>query len=254
MPSFHIGTSGWSYASWVGPFYPPGTRPADFLAHYSTVFSCVEIDSTFYAIPSPDTVRRWDAVTPPEFTFCPKAPGIVTHEKRLADCQAEWNAFLRNLDLLGSKLGPIVLQFDSSFCYEHREALKRFVPFLPRDHRFAIEVRDRSWLKIPFAEWLREHGLALVLQDHPSMPAMSEVTADFTYIRLLGRRSDIPDEDFSRVVIPRDEEIPFWARTIRQLLAEKAEVYAFSNNRFQGHAPATMRSIQAEIAAGITDK
>ncbi|MBI2192167.1 MAG: DUF72 domain-containing protein [Planctomycetes bacterium] len=248
MATLHLGTSGWSYASWVGPFYPEGLKPGDFLAHYASVFSCVEVDSTFYAVPSARTVQRWKEVTPPGFLFCPKAPRAVTHEKRLADCEAEWDDFLKTMELLGDKLGIVVLQFDSSFRYEHREALKRFAPRLPTGHRFAIELRDRSWLKIPFAEWLRERGIALVLQDHPSMPRLAEVTAEFTYVRLLGRRSDIPGEDFSRVVIRREAELPYWARTIRQFLAEGTEVYAFSNNRYQGHAPATVRSLLEEMA------
>ncbi|MDA0839207.1 MAG: DUF72 domain-containing protein [Planctomycetota bacterium] len=245
--SLHLGTSGWSYKAWVGPFYERGTQATQMLTRYSEVFNSVEVDSTFYGIPSSKTVQKWSQATPETFRFCPKVPRVITHEKKLVGCEEEWASFLNMMDLLGDKLGPMVLQFRSDFHYEHRDALKRFAEQIPKSHRVAIEVRHLSWLKKPFLAWLREQCFALVLHDYHRMPRSTAVTAEFVYLRLLGRRSDVPD-DFSKVIIDRSSELRFWSRLLKQFQKEDREIFAFSNNRFQGHAPST-----AHVLRGLLD-
>ena len=213
------------------------------LARYSEVFDCVEVDSTFYGIPKSETVQKWAETTPESFRFCPKVPKVITHEKRLVDCDAEWGRFLKVMELLGDKLGPLVLQFGSEFQYEQRDALKKFAEQIPKSHRVAIEVRHQSWLKKPFLSWMRQQGFALVLHDYHRMPRLTAVPADFVYMRLLGRRADVPD-DFSRVIIDRSSELKFWSKLLKQFQEDQREIFAFSNNRFQGHAPATAHGLR----------
>ena len=118
-----IGTQGWTYNAWVGPFYPPGTRPAEFLSMYARAFRAVEVDSTFYAIPAAKVVRGWADRTPPEFTFTLKLPQEITHERRLRDADDVVAEFLDRARELGPKLGPILVQMGPDFAPDEMPAL-----------------------------------------------------------------------------------------------------------------------------------
>ena len=127
-------------------------RPADYLSSYAEHFPAVEVDSTFYACPSVQTVQNWAARTPEGFTFAVKIPQAISHERVLVGCDAELADFLRTMDVLGPKLGPIVFQFpffNKSAFRDRHEFLDRLVPFLaklPNSYKFAIETRNRNWL------------------------------------------------------------------------------------------------------------
>jgi uncharacterized protein YecE (DUF72 family) len=145
-----VGTSSWSSTDWVGPFYPPNLKPGQFIEAYARKFRAVEIDSTYYSIPSPQVVTSWREKTPPGFIFAAKIPGVITHEKVLKDCQAELTMFLKNMELLGNRLGPLLLQFPyfnrnvfpSREPFERR--LKTFLETLPKDFKFALEIAIRT--------------------------------------------------------------------------------------------------------------
>jgi uncharacterized protein YecE (DUF72 family) len=178
METGHIrlGTSAFTAAGWPGSFYPAGLRPAEYLTYYATQFDTVEVDSTFFATPSESTVRDWHAKTPPGFIFAAKFPQAITHEKMLVDCGAEVSAFLAAMDLLGERLGPLLLQFpwfpDTVFL-ELADFLARLRPFLdrlPKGYRFAVEIRNKAWLLPKLADALRERGVALALIDQSWMP------------------------------------------------------------------------------------
>jgi len=235
----HIGTSGWSYIDWKSGFYPAHLKQAEYLNFYSNRFATVEVDSSFYAIPRMTTVENWYAQTPANFIFSPKAPQIVTHSKRLTEAWPEWETFIRTMGVLKEKLGPIVLQFDYRFTFkEHFEQLEIFLSEQPYEGRLCVEIRNKDWHRPEFYEMLRKHKVALVLNDLYYMPRVIELTADFTYIRLLGNRKQIPS-DFSHVRIPRDKDISWWTEKINRFLKKELEVFVYSNNRYQGHAPAT---------------
>ena len=238
---FAIGTSGWSYKDWNGVFYPEKTPANRFLGEYSRRFNAVEIDSTFYAIPRIEDVRKWADAVPESFMFSPKFPRIITHEKRLSDCDEERTLFLRVIGELGEKLGPLLLQFDYTFQSDRMQSLDSFLAGIPRVFRIAVEIRHRSWYKTDFFNILRRHNAAIVLHDLYYMPKMTGITADFTYIRLLGNRKQIPD-DFSHVRIKREKEFVWWAEKIREFMSREIDVFLFINNRYQGHAPASVRS------------
>ncbi len=185
-------------------------------------------------------VDAWKAATPEDFRFAPKVPHVITHERRLQDCAGELAMFLDVMRRLGPKLGPLVFQFDAGFRVEALPTLRDFVEGLPPDLRYAVEIRHRSWLRDDLYQLLEKYKVALVLADLYYMPKLDKVTTEFSYIRLLGRRRAVPD-DFSRVRL--DRELSLWAGRIRTYLDRRLEVFAFANNRFQGHGPATARAL-----------
>src|SRR5712692_2786364 len=128
MSSLYIGTSAFTAVGWEGAFYPPGTKPADFLRYYAQHFNSVEVDSTFYRIPSEPTVRGWYVKTPPGFLFAAKVPQVITHEKVLRDCDEDLKHFLTSMDALGEKLGPLLFQFG----YFNASKFKSGVEFVSR--------------------------------------------------------------------------------------------------------------------------
>ncbi len=251
MERLWLGTQGWSYPSWVGSFYPPGTAQAQFLEAYASQFRTVELDTTFYAVPSESTVAGWRARTPDGFLFAAKFPQLITHEKGLVDCAGETMFFLERMTLLDLKLGPLLLQMPPSFAATELGRLRAFLEGLPTGLRYALEVRHRSWLAEPvhgrLLELLVRQGVALCLVQHAWMPRLDEVTGDFVYVRWLGRRADIPDDDYGRVRIDRERELDAWAEQIRGYLRAGKFVYGYFNNHYAGHSPASVRGLQGRL-------
>jgi len=143
-----LGTSAFTASGWSGSFYPVGMKPSDYLSFYATKFRTVEIDSTYYGTPSEATVDSWYRKTPPDFIFAAKVPQIVTHERVLADCDAEFHEFVDRMSALREKLGPLLLQFPKFSKYEFKTGdkfLERLRPFLtkaPRQMKFVVETRN----------------------------------------------------------------------------------------------------------------
>ena len=249
--SILIGTQGWNYAAWVGPFYPPGTRASEFLPAYAKVFRVVEVDSTFYAVPDARAVRAWAERTPPEFTFALKMPKEVTHELRLRDADTLVRDFLERVSELGPKLGPILLQMGPDFGPDELPALEQFLPRLPRGLRFALELRQSRWMRADvrprLLELLAGNGVALALSDARWIPreTMLELaerpTADFLYVRWMGPDREITD--YSHLQFDRSEEIRAWSEVLERA-ANTKEIYGFFNNHFAGHSPASAREMQ----------
>lgn len=249
MPSnIHIGTQGWNYDAWVGPFYPTGTRAADFLSVYARAFDTVEVDATFYAIPPEKTVRGWAARTPGHFTFALKMPQEITHERRLRECGGVLSLFLDRARVLGAKLGPVLIQLGPDFAPVELPALASFLPTLPRDVRFAIEFRQRGWIHDGVLALLAEHRVALALTDARWIPrramlALAErPTTDVAYVRWMGPNRDIVD--YSRIQADRTRELEQWADALLALAQKASAVYGYVNNHFAGHSPASARQLQ----------
>ncbi len=251
-----LGTQGWSYKSWVGEFYPQGTRPSDYLEEYAKHFRAVEIDSTYYGAPRPQTVDQWRQVTPDDFRFTAKFPQAITHEKMLRDVERETAQFLEAMSRLGNKLGPLLLQFPYQFKPAQREDLERFLAGLPPDFRYAVEVRNRGWLVASFFELLVKYRAALVLADYSYMPRLERATTDLVYIRWLGNRKDIPDDEYSHIRINRDQELDRWTQIIRRLSDQNVAVWGFANNHYQGNSPGTIRSLMRllDLPGRIADR
>jgi uncharacterized protein YecE (DUF72 family) len=267
-----LGTSSWSEKSWVGAFYPEGTQPADFLSYYATRFPAVEADVTYYRVPSTQMVRGWARKTPPDFRLAAKFPRSIVHcgdgpapdATRLLTLEhtaRETDAFLHAMGVLEGRLGPLVLQFP----YLNREAFAGLEPFLerldgflgrlPREFRYAVEVRNKAWLVPALTDVLKAHRAALVLVDLLYMPHPDEVadriplvTTDFVYARLIGDRKKVDklsNKRFDKLVLDQRPRLERWAQVLRDVSADVPETYAFANNHYAGHGPATV----AELAA-----
>jgi uncharacterized protein YecE (DUF72 family) len=257
MTSLRIGACGWNYDAWVGPFYPPGTRPVDFLATYARAFNTVEVDSTFYAIPAVKTVRGWASRVGEDFQFALKLPQEITHELRLRSAEEPSRRFFDVARELGKKLGPILVQTGPDFGPAELPALAAYLPTLPGDLRFAIEFRQKGWINDGVLALLAEHHVALALVEgrwipRKTMVALAEKpTADFAYIRLMGPNRDIVD--YSRVQADRTRELEIWAKVMAILAPNAQFTYTYVNNHFAGHSPATARVIQEMMGLPVVD-
>jgi uncharacterized protein YecE (DUF72 family) len=215
-----IGCSGWSYKQWVGTFYPRGTRPEEYLRLYSKVFDVVEIDTTFYGIPSLETVEKWYKGTPEDFTFCPKFPQEVTHTNIGINLEATIEKFLTVMGRLGKKLGPLLIQFPPYFKYPFgAEKLRMILNSLPGGYRFALEFRDKSWFNQSIMSDIKSRGMIVAWSDLPFIKDQSQMTSDSIYVRLVGDRS-IKETEFGKVRIDRHDRIDAWAKRIMESLEE----------------------------------
>lgn len=256
IPNLHLGTSSWSSEDWVGPFYPPGTPPAAFITEYAKHFDTVEVDATFYRTPAASMVNNWRERTPPGFIFAAKIPQVITHEKVLEDCQPDLKEFLKAMDQLGDKLGPLLFQFpyfNKQKFAQPADFLARLKPFLeklPSGYGFALEVRNKNFISAPFLDLLRKHKVVFALIDHPWMTPVNQltkkfdvVTGEFCYIRFLGDRKGIEEKTkhWDKVIVDRRREMETWIPEIRQLLGSKRAVFAFFNNHYSGFAPGSIQ-------------
>jgi uncharacterized protein YecE (DUF72 family) len=253
----HIGTQGWNYDAWVGPFYPQGTRPSDFLTVYARAFDSVEVDSTFYASPAATTLRSWVERTPKGFVFALKMPQEITHEQRLRDVTGASEAFFERVRDLGDKLGPILVQTGPDFLPGELPALVDFIARVPTDLRVAIEFRNRGWITDGVLALLKERNIALALIDGRWIPRklmlslVPRPTADFAYIRWMGPNRDLVD--YSRVQVDRSHEIEKWSDAIAELSEKVSHIYGYVANHFSGHSPATAREFQSRLGQAPVD-
>ncbi|HYL85431.1 MAG TPA: DUF72 domain-containing protein [Candidatus Angelobacter sp.] len=255
-PGLYLGTSAFTAAGWEGTFYPRGMQSRDFLSYYATQFPTVEVDSTFYGCPSPRTVTNWAARTPEDFLFSVKVPQVITHEKALVDCDSELQEFVKTMELLGTKLGPMVFQFPlfDRWQFPKQESfLAVLVPFLkklPVDHKFVVEIRNKTWLDARFCGALREHHVALALTDTSFVPRPWElkekfdpITADFAYVRWLGDRKGIEQitTTWDKTAVDRGQDLTNWVELFRQFVSRNLKVFAYANNHYAGNGPATVK-------------
>jgi uncharacterized protein YecE (DUF72 family) len=228
-------------------------KSADYLSFYAEHFNTVEIDSTFYGCPTTRTVDNWNLKTPQGFIFSVKVPLVITHEKVLVNCEAELREFLDRMAALGEKLGPVVFQFpyfDKWQISDRHAFTDRLVPFLkelPPTCKCAIEIRNRNWLDAEFADLLRKHKVALVLQDLSSMPRPRElnfdpITADWTYIRWLGNRIGIEavTQKWDKIVEDKTPRLRSWVDYCQEMQKRGVTQYIYANNHYEGFSVGTV--------------
>lgn len=182
-PGLYIGTSGWSYDSWKGVFYPEKLPKTKYLEHYASRFATVEMNSVFYQMPPAKTVPQFARAVPEPFVFSVKANRYITHIKRLNDGREILPPFLARIDLLGEKLGPILIQTPPGWSF-NRERLKSFLQALPGDRRFVFEFHDSSWLNEITYGLLAEKNAALGIFQVAEKVSPRVSTADFVYVRM----------------------------------------------------------------------
>jgi len=227
-----IGTSGWDYADWVGVFYPSDKGKFNY---YCRVFNTVEIDSTFYSLPSPKMVNLWVKRSPRGFVFAAKIPKTITHKKELKvrlGIEKDLDLFLNLMEPLkdSGKLGPLLFQLPPSLECD-LGLLENLLEILPRDYMFAIEFRHESWLRGEVFNLLRKYNVAYVIVDEPLLPPICEVTADFAYIRWHGRGRR--PWYYYRY---KPEELEEWIPRIKDVSSKVKVVYGYFNNHFHGFA------------------
>jgi uncharacterized protein YecE (DUF72 family) len=230
MSRVFVGTSGWTYDSWRGPFYPPKIPKRAWLEFYATQFSTTEVNGSFYRTPSVDAVRAWRDQTPDEFLFAWKASKFITHWKRLtAKCDNSIALLVTRLEVLGPKTGPVLFQLPPQFV-ANRERLAAFIRMLPKRYRYAFEFRHSSWYDGPIVDLLRENDIALCLSDHHDAPSPWLVTARHVYVRGHGPGGRYRDN------YP-DATLQAWARSIKQWRRGRRDVFVYFDNDQKSAAP-----------------
>lgn len=222
-PRFLVGTSGFSYAPWRGHFYPKDLATEDMLKFYASVFGTVEINHSFYRMPTPTLLTNWRRQTPLRFRFALKAPQRITHHLRLKDAAEPAREFVRRADSLGEKLGPLLFQLPPHLRAD-RDRLDEFLRALPQGSEPVFEFRHASWFTEDVYDVLAANRAALCIADTESLTTPLVATAPFGYVRL--RRDDYSPADLAD-----------WAAKLKEITRWK-RVYVFLKHDEAGKAPA----------------
>lgn len=252
-----LGTVAWAYDSWKTNFYPEKLSQSQWLTFYSAHFNTVEVDSTFYHLPSETVLKRWKEKTPDTFLFCPKAPRRITHELKLRKVEFEVETFLQTISHLSPKLGIILFQFPKSFTSVFHRSFEQFLKLLPANFSYAMEFRDKSWNALRFDELLREHAIIRVWNDIGKVGEIGaflhrEQTAPEVYVRLLGDIAHKYDaaghviHHYDRLQWPRNEELEAW-KTRLQSLEKTRRFFVFAANHYEGFAPETVKRLKQKL-------
>jgi uncharacterized protein YecE (DUF72 family) len=268
--NLYIGCPIWSYKGWVGSFYPDGTKPSDYLQVYARQLTSVEGNTTFYAVPAPDTVQRWVKETPPTFRFCPKLPRTISHAGKVMDHTAEASQFLEAMGPLGERLGPFFLQLPPTYSPAMLEGLRAFLDWWPAPMQLAVEVRHLAWFEAAqhttLQALLASHRMARVTIDtrpirslrgdsilkgsvyerllqarerKPNLPILFEPTAPFTFLRYIGHPQLEQNEPF----------LEEWAGHLAEWLQEGQDVYVFCHCPDESLDPQLCRELHQRVAA-----
>lgn len=268
----YVGCPIWSFKGWVGNFYPKGTKPGDFLSHYARRLTDIEGNTTFYAVPSKQTIEGWVQDTPENFRFCPKIPKAISHEGKLGDHVDRALEFVDVMRGLGSRLGPMFLQLPPRYSPNLLADLRNFLSLLPRDVRFAVEVRHLDWFDSPHDEaldqLLTEYNMARVTIDtrpirslhgdkiltgstyesllearenKPDVPVVPKRTSDFVFVRYIGH----PEMEIN---LPFLEE---WGSYFSSQIKDGADVYVFCHSPDNRIAPNLCRELYHRVARDV---
>jgi uncharacterized protein YecE (DUF72 family) len=229
MGYFRIGTSGWTYKGWRGPFYPNTVPKSHWLEYYASRFATTEINGSFYRTPSLDAVRVWRKTTPKDFVFAWKASKFITHWKRLTTKSENSIELMESrLATLGPKIGAVLFQLPPQFS-KNGERLDAFLRMLPLRYRYAFEFRHPSWYEDDILDVLSSHGAALCLSDRDA-PAPWEITAPFVYLRGHGPSGNYSGSYSSKT-------LQKWATAITSWRRQKRDVLVYFDNDQKAAAP-----------------
>lgn len=223
-----IGTSGFTYPHWRGVLYPEGVPQRRWLEVYCETFPTVEVNATFYRLPTESTVEGWRSRTQPGFTFAVKGSRFITHVKRLAGVEEAAALFFSRVALLGEKLGPILFQLPPQLKADHG-LLAGFSALLPAGYRCALEFRHPSWFSEGVFERMSELNLSLCLHDYARMQMPCILTTRWTYLRFHGPSGRYHGQY-------GESGVRGWADRIAAWLADGVDVFAYFNNDIGGNA------------------
>ncbi len=225
---YYIGTSGWHYDHWRQRFYPQKLGKPAWLDFYARHFSTVELNNSFYRLPSEAAFANWRDASPASFSFAVKVSRFITHIKRLKGAGEAVETFMSRAKILGEKLGPLLYQLPPNM-HRDDERLESFLSILPRGLKHAVEFRHQSWLDERVFEILRKYRTGLCVFDMPSLRCPLLATADFAYIRFHGSEG-LYYSCYS------DEELADWAKRLADLAANLKAVYIYFNNDAEAFA------------------
>jgi uncharacterized protein YecE (DUF72 family) len=232
-----VGTSGYNYPEWRGSFYPEKFSTTKMLAYYAERFPTVEINYTFYRLPTEKLLAGWAEGTPEHFSFTLKAPRRITHDAKLQRCEDLLQAFCRTSRTLGHKLGVLLFQLPPNF-KKDVDVLRAFLELLPEGTRAAFEFRHASWLEADVFDALRTRNIALCVADSEKMSTPVEVTADYAYFRLR-------DEGY------QDADIARWAQSISGLQGV-TDAFVYFKHEEQGLGPEFARRLMQQLDVAST--
>ena len=235
MARIWIGTSGWSYRDWDGVFFPRDLNPTEHLAYYARHFDIVEVNSTFYRLPSPATVTGWRKAVPDHFIFGCKASRYITHMKKLKDPTPSLSSFFEKIHLLGDQLGPILFQLPPRW-HADPKRLEKFLECLPKPGRCAFEFRDATWFTPEILDLLAGHNAAFCIYDLSGRCSPLKMTADFIYLRLHG-----PDSAYQGSY--SDDVLATWAMRLLAWRDGGRDAYCFFDNDEKGFAAANAQRL-----------
>ncbi len=231
MPcEIRIGTSGWQYRHWLGPLYPPETRAAGMLPFYVTRFDTVEVNSSFYRLPTAEVFETWRDATPAGFSFAIKGSRFLTHMKKLRDPEEGLGRLIERAERLGDKLGPVLFQLPPRWGCD-LDRLSAFLAALPPGHRYALELRDRTWHNEAVYEAMRRRNVGFCIYHLAGYQSPHEVTADFAYVRLHGPGEGAYEGSYT------EDTLSGWAALIDGWRRTVQAIYVYFDNDQAGHAP-----------------
>jgi len=243
MPSdYYIGTSGWHYEHWRHLYYPDKLPKAKWFKFYATDFNTVELNNSFYRLPSEEAFARWYDSVPADFVFAVKASRYITHIKRLKNTEEAVETFTTRARILDEKLGPILYQLPPNM-HRNDEVLESFLSILPQGMKHVIEFRHQSWLEEGVLAVLHKYNVGLCVFDMPSLTCPLVATADFAYIRFHGS-SDLYASCYS------DQELNDWAKRLADLAAGLKAMYIYFNNDAEAFAVRNAMTIRGYLQRG----
>ena len=248
---WRLGTMGFSYGDWAGPFYPPGMKPGEYLAHYAGHFNAVELDTTFHAVPPPERFRRWADVTPLDFRFAVKTPRAVTHDAPPDRAITPMREFLDAARVLGEKLGVVLIQYPPHFEADQFDRLASFLAALPDDVRFAVELRNRTWGTSRTLDLLRHHRCCLVAAEYLTRPGRIHVTTDFLYLRWVGEHGRF--ETHAREQADVTESLRWWRNQAGGLTGGATAAWGFFNNDYAGYGVGTCNRFKSLLGLDVVE-
>lgn len=235
-----IGTSGFHYKHWKGPFYPAKLPAAKMLDHYVQHFDTVELNNSFYRLPEPGAFDTWREATPGNFIFAVKASRFLTHNKKLKEPEQALDNLLPRAAHLGSKLGPILFQLPPHWRV-NAERLHNLLEILPRDLRYAFEFRELSWINPEIDSILKKFNAAFCIYELAGYHSPLTITADFAYVRLHGPESGKYQGSYSRQKLKR------WDRQIEEWRTQLKAIYIYFDNDQYGYAAANALALKSRV-------
>ena len=233
VEKIHIGTSGWSYKHWKDDFYPKGLKQTGWFSYYASIFKITEINTSFYHLPSEETVKNWVKKAPKNFLFCPKMSRYLTHMKKLNDPEEPLERFFEVFQPMKKQMGPVLIQLPRmvKFKYDRDEYFFQLLATNYRSYEFVLEFRHDSWLDNDALNLLAKYNVGLVISQSGSRFPYSEmVTAKNIYVRFHGPK-ELYASSYS------DEELKYFAKKFKKWVKEGHQIWAFFNNDIHGYAP-----------------